>query len=173
MNCPNTAFALFTLLGLVACSPTFNWREIRPQATPLMVLLPCKPDQDARVVALGGKKVELRMLRCDAGGATFAVTHADIQEADQVGAVLAQWKTAMLDNMHATSPVAVPFVPPGASALPQSERVVAQGSRQDGSKVAAQGAWFARGSQVFHAIVYADKVSPEVAETFFSGLRFQ
>lgn len=173
MNRSNIAIALLATLGLLGCSPTFNWREIRPPATPLVALLPCKPDQAARVVPLGGKDVEMHMLGCDAGGATFAVAHADIKDAGQAGAALVQWKTAMLGNMHATSSVDVPFVPPGASALPQSERVVAQGSRPDGSKVAAQGAWFARGSQVFHAVVYADKVNPEVAETFFSGLRFQ
>lgn len=173
MNRLNTAIGWCVTLGLVACSPTFNWRDIHPQATPLVALLPCKPDQEARVVALGGQEVEMRMLGCDAGGATFAVAYTDIKDADKVGVALVQWKTAMLGNMHAVSSVDVPFVPPGASTLPQSELVVAQGSRQDGSKVAAQGAWFARGSQVFHAVVYADKVSPEVAETFFSGLRFQ
>jgi len=173
MNRSNIVIAVCAALGLGACSPTFNWREVRPQVTPLVALLPCKPDQAARVVPLGGRDVEMHMLGCDAGGATFAVAHADIKDADKAGVVLAQWKAAVLGHVRATSSVDVPFAPPGATALPQSVRVVAQGSRQNGGKLTAQGAWFAHGTQVFHALVYAEEVSPEVAETFFAGLKFQ
>ncbi len=166
------ASVLVGSLALSACSPTFNWRETRPQGTALVALLPCKPDRGARLVPLAGQQLELRMLGCDAGGATFAVAHTDIRDAAQAGAALAQWKTVMLGHMRATASQEQPFLLAGASAVPAPVRVAAKGRHPDGSAVAAQAVWFARGSEIFHAVIYADKISPEIADTFFSGLRF-
>jgi hypothetical protein len=51
--------------------------------------------------------------------------------------------------------------------------VVASGQRGDGSKVESHAAYFAQGTHVFQAVVYADRLQPEVTEQFFSGLRFE
>ena len=75
--------------------------------------------------------------------------------------------------MRSVSSQQTPFLPPGALALPQSVQVVASGQRADGSAVESHAAYFARGSRVFQAVIYADRLSPEAAETFFSGLRFE
>lgn len=158
---------------LNGCSPTFNWRDVRPDQTPLAALLPCKPDQGARVVSLGAKDVTMTMLGCDAGGATFALAYADMKDAAMTGAVLAQWKAATLGNMRAQSSSELPFLLKGASVLPQSVQVAARGVRPDGAAVAVQAVWFAAGSLVFQAAVYADTVRPAVAETFFAGFKLQ
>lgn len=162
---------------LAACSPTFNWREVPVAGTGLVALLPCKPDRGARVVPLGGQPVALQMMGCDTGGATFAVAHAEIADPAQAAEVLAQWKSATLANMHAAGSQDAPFMPRGGAVLPQSVRMVASGQRADGSAVTAHAVWFGRpqgsGAQLFHAVVYADKLSPELADTFFSGLQFQ
>ena len=176
-------------LLLAACNPAMNWRETRIGGTGLVALLPCKPDEGVRVVPLGGSDVSLSMAGCDAGGATFAVAHATIDQATAAPAVLAQWRTATLANMGAVSSREVPLGgPPGIAsggtpnapaAAARSDTttglmlVTAQGRRKDGSAVAMQGAWFAKDAQVFHAVVYAERISPEVTEAFFSGLRFQ
>ena len=39
--------------------------------------------------------------------------------------------------------------------------------------VTGQAAYFAQGSQVFQAVLYAEKIEPDVAETFFSSLKFE
>lgn len=166
-------FPTAVLLGslvLSACSPTFNWREVRLEASPLEALLPCKPDRGTRTIPLAGQEVALHMVGCEAGGAMFAVAYADLESPDQVREALTQWKAATLANMKAPVSSAQPFVPKGATFLPQSEQVVATGIRPDGSTVVAQAVWFARGAQVFHAVVYADKANPEVAKAFFAGL---
>ena len=54
-----------------------------------------------------------------------------------------------------------------------SPRVSAQGTRGDGNPVTLHGTWFAQGSRVFHAAVYAPAITSEMSETFFSGLKFQ
>jgi hypothetical protein len=42
-----------------------------------------------------------------------------------------------------------------------------------GSKVESQAVYFARGSQVVQAVIYADQVPAEAADTFFAGLGFE
>lgn len=172
-------FKLLALLGSIvalmsACSPPLNWRERRfGDDAALKALLPCQPDQGSRQMPLAGAQVALHMAGCEAGGTLFAIAWADIKDAAQVGAALAQWQSAMLTTMQAASPQVTDFTLKGARAQPPAQRVVAAGRRQDGRAVVAQGVWFARGSQVFHAVMYADQLNPDAAETFFSGLEFQ
>lgn len=168
-------FPLAAALALAACTPTFNWREVRAESAPLKAVLPCKPDKGARTVPMAGRQVELKVLGCDTGGATFAILVGDIVDPLRAGAVLAQWKAATLANMRADGASAQerPFLPAGAMALPQSVRVTASGQRGDGSRVESQAAYFARGSQVVQAVIYADRVPSEAADAFFAGLGFQ
>ena len=174
--CPAVHRALGVVLGgalLVACNPTLNWRETRIQDTALVAMLPCKPDVGARTVPLGGRDVMLHMTGCDAGDATFAVAHATVASADAAPAVLSQWRKATLANMGALSSGEVPLGGALRSGATAPIRVTAEGRRKDGSAVTMQGTWFARDAQVFHAVVYAERISPEVTEAFFAGLKFQ
>ena len=52
-------------------------------------------------------------------------------------------------------------------------RVQALGQRADGAAVSGQAAYFADGAQVFQVVMYAPQIAPEVAETFFSSLKFE
>jgi hypothetical protein len=177
---PRRIVGLLTLglLLLAACSPAFNWREVRPENTRLSLLLPCKPDKAQKIVPLGGTPTTLFMLGCDAGGATFAVALADLgnsSNAAKAQAVLAQWQSLTLANMKAApaSAEALPFKLPGATPQAPPTLVKALGQRADGTAVNGQAAYFAQGSQVFQAVVYAATISPEVAETFFSSLKLE
>lgn len=171
---PVTLFLAACLLPvLTACNPTYNWRDVRPDNTSLSALLPCKPDQAQRSVPLGGQATELAMLGCDAGGATFAIALATPGDASQTAAVLTGWQTATLAHIKAGIGQVTPLTIPGAAVQPQAVLVRATGQRADGSAVQSQAAYFAQGRQVFQAVIYADRVRPEVAETFFSGLRFE
>jgi hypothetical protein len=180
---------LFALSALTACSPTFNWRDVRPENTRLSLLLPCKPDKAQKTVPMGGAPTELTLLGCDAGGATFAVAVADLGDVSKVAPVLAQWQSLTLANMKAPLPGAgsapqasAQTVPPtqvmalklpGADLQPPAVLVKARGQRADGTGVTGHAAYFAQGSQVFQVVLYADKVPPELSETFFSGLKFE
>ena len=185
-----TATSLFALmvasaalLALPACSPTFNWRDVRPDNTRLSLLLPCKPNKVQKIVPLGGRPTELTMLGCDAGGATFAVAVADLGDASKVAAVLVQWQNLTLANMKAppagaaagASPATqiLPLQLVGTAIQPSAVLVKARGQRADGTAVTGQAAYFAQGSQVFQVVLYADKVTPEVSESFFSSLKFE
>ena len=115
----------------------------------------------------------MHMTGCEAAGATFAIADIKLAQAAATPDVLAQWRAAALANMEARSSQDVPRKEvPGESSNSRT-MVLAQGQRKDGTAVMMQGVWFARGSQVFHAVVYAQRIAPDVTETFFPGLKFQ
>jgi hypothetical protein len=163
------------LLALTACSPAFNWREVRPENTRLSLLLPCKPDKAQKIVPFGGQPTVLAMLGCEAAGATFAVAVADLGDAAKAAPVLAQWQSLTLANMKAepSTNQVLPLRLPGAAAEPPPLRVLARGQRTDGIAVTGQAAYFAQGSQVFQVVMYAAQITPDVAETFYSSLKFE
>ena len=161
-------FLIASVLVLAACNPALNWREVRAEPTELTVLLPCKPDRGARVVPLAGRDTPLNMLGCEAAGATFAVAFADTTDPGQAAVVLTQWRAATLANMRAGTPAQQPFtVAGGVVAL----RVAAGGQRADGKPVQSQALYFSQGPRVYQAVIYADKLPADVADTFFGGLR--
>jgi hypothetical protein len=170
-------FITASLLALAACSPSFNWRDVRPENTRLSVLLPCKPDKAQKTVPMGGQPTELALLGCDAGDMTFAVAVANVGDAARVAPVLAQWQSATLANMKAAPGAAAtqiaPIKLPGASPSPAPVLVRAMGQRPDGSPVSGQAAYFAQGTQVFQAVIYGKKIAPELSETFFGSLKFE
>ena len=165
-------FAAIALATLTACNPTFNWRDVRPDGTQLALLMPCKPDKAQKTVPMAGEPTELTLLSCDAGGATFAVAAADVKDASKAAATLAQWQSATLANIKAapTAP-GVAFKPTGSAS--GGVMVKATGQRANGQAVSSQAAYFAQGSRVFQAVMYADQIAPDVADTFFSGLKFE
>ena len=164
--------AVFAIVGLAACNPTFNWRDVRPDGTRLSLLMPCKPDKAQKTVPMADQPTELMLLSCDAGGVTFAVAVADVKEAAKTADALAQWQSAALANMKAA-----PAAPGAAFKLTGltsgAVLVKATGQRANGKAVSSQAAYFAQGSQVFQAVMYADKIAPDAADTFFSGLKFE
>ena len=183
---------LFVLFALAACSPAFNWREVRPDNSGLSLLFPCKPEKAEKMVPLGGPPTNLILLGCDTGGATFAVAMAEMGDIAKVPAVLTQWRNLTLANMKAPLiPAAAASAPaaqagqailstqrilikiPGADLLSPPVLLKARGQRPDGAGVTGHAAYFSRGTQVFQVVLYADKVQPEVSETFFSSLKFE
>jgi len=161
-------FCVALLLG--ACSPALNWREVRAGDGELKALLPCQPDRGVRRQSLGPQEVELRMLGCEAGGALFAIAVADLGAQGVGQAAQVQWQARMLANMQATSPSVVPMKIRGAGTEVTPQRISARGVRPDGSPVEVQAVWFMRGTRLYHAALYADKVSEAMTEPFFDGL---
>jgi len=166
--------AVAVTAALLACSPTFNWREMRVESTGLKAMFPCKPDHATRSVDVAGRPVSLRALGCDAGGATFAVLFAEA-DPGSAGEFMDRWRAATLAGLHAedAAPQAMPFRPFGALGLSQSLQVTASGKRADGRPVQGRAAYFAHGRQVFQAVVYAEALRPEFTDPFFAGLAFQ
>lgn len=162
--------------GLAACSPDQSWRQITFDGTSLKAQLPCKPDRTTREVPLGGAPVQLSVAGCESGGAMLAVMTAPLPAGTDAQAVLAGWQQATLVNLQVQAAEHSEAWPrPGLLPLGAAQRIRAQGRRADGQAVAAQAVWgaFAEGDhiRVVHAVVYASKVAPEMAQSFFEGLQ--
>ncbi|MFM9880835.1 MAG: hypothetical protein ACKVOO_10550 [Burkholderiaceae bacterium] len=169
-------FMVLAAVMLAACQPALNWRQVPSEHAPLTMLLPCKPDRASRSVTLAGQDLQLHMRGCEVAGVTFAVMVAQLPQPAQAGAVLAHWRAATLQNMQAAAAIDTVFVPVGAIDLPQSLRTHAAGVRKLAAApvaVQAQAVWFSNASHVFHAVVYAEQIQPEVTERFFPGLQLQ
>ena len=171
---PGLLVLLAGLLTVTACSPTLNWREVRLDAG-VSLLLPCKPDKAQKQVPLGPQPTTLNMLGCEAGGATFAVAVAELPDPAQVAEVLSQWQAITLKNMKAAPLRAPPalFKVAGADANPAPVWLQAEGQQNDGSAVHSRAAYFAKGTRVVQVVMYAPKINPDAADTFFTSLRIE
>ncbi len=166
-------FAAVCLLALAGCYPTFNWRELRPEGTPLQALLPCKPETAERTVPLGGAPTVLHMNSCKAGELTFALAWANATDAAAAPVLLSDWQRASLaairvDPARQTDPaLRWAATVTGASSV---QGLAAQGTNPQGQPVRARAVYFVRGAQVFQAAIYG-AAGDEVSTTFFDGLK--
>ncbi len=157
--------ALLVALVAAACTPTLNWREV--PIGPLAALLPCKPDHGTRTVRLMDQDWVLHMTGCEAGGALYAISYLQLSDAATSSAVTQAWRQAALTRMQAAPQTQNQLVSiSGATTAP----VQARGRQADGSAVQAQLHWFLVGTQLFHAAVYAPRLTEEMTEPFFSDL---
>ncbi len=170
-------FSTLALLAcLAACSPEQNWRQIAFEGTTLKAQLPCKPDRTTREVPLGGASVQLTVAGCESGKAMLAVMTAPLASGADAQTVLAGWQQATLAHLQVKAPSGTEaWQRPGILPLGSAQRIQVQGQRANGQQVAAQAVWgaFAEGDhlRVVHAVVYADKIPPEMAQALFDGVQ--
>ena len=165
---------LLLALALSACSPTFNWREVRLDGAPLQALLPCKPEAAQRTVPLADSPTELHLIACETGGLQFALAWAEMADAAQVPLALASWRSANLQSIGVRSAPGDEASTAWAAEVPgaaQSLGVQASGQNPAGGAVQTRAVYFARDAQVFQAAVYGERLPPEALEAFFDGLR--
>ncbi len=186
-----TSATLATLFFVLqACSPTLNWRDARfedkegnpmNEARPLQTLLPCKPDRATREQTLSGMTVELSLMGCVAGDATFTIGRIPLKNASAALQVLSAWQAATWTNMgdgSANAPVAQAIKIAGASSAPPAVKM-----DMTGRAAFAQTAWFVQQEGAQMVLYQAMMISPskqaadassqtEAAITFFEGLKF-
>lgn len=161
--------ALLVATVSTACSPTFNWREVPVGDAGLVVMLPCKPDRATRAMPLGSTSVDVEVVGCEAGGATFAVAHARAADAAQAEAWLTAWRAATRAQLADAQPTETPATLPRAALQPPPVRL-------DGSGQApAHLLWFAQthpgGVSLYQATVLGRPSSADAVATFDEGLR--
>jgi hypothetical protein len=172
---PRAAATVFVLV-VSACAPSLDWRELRPEGTGVVALFPCKPTAQSRAVRLAGDKVTMTLLACTAGGATWALAHADLADPARVGPALAELRAAAAANLGASAGAAaaleLPLTVPGATPNPASGRIELAGQRPDGQSAREQMAVFTQGTRVFQVTVLGERPAADALESFFGGLKF-
>lgn len=158
------------LLLLQACSPSLNWREVRLGGGELKAMLPCKPDQAERRQSLAGYDIDLNMQGCEAAGGLYAISVAELGTPAQAQQVQAQWQTNLLATLQAQGATRQPYAIRGASTQPEALQLQASGRSPEGRPLTVQAVWFMRGTRLYHAAVYAERLTAEMSEPFFGGM---
>ena len=165
---------VYSLLLIAACSPTFNWREVREDAAQMKILLPCHPDEGQRELHLPeGGTIMVKMIGCKAGEVTFALAWAEVLQTNHAEAVLSHWKNATLANAKARSVSKTDITLKGPGVRLNSGVVYAQGAQANGESLEMRGLWFARNNLVYQALVIGPTVPEGLTEAFHSGLVLQ
>jgi len=162
---------LASAIGLAACSPTFNWREVRPEGSDAVAMFPCKPERFARPVRLAGVAVEMRLSSCAVDGVVFGLSHAAMDDPSRVRQALQELRDAAARNIGAMAGTPSPFSVAGMTPNELAQRWALQGHAADGKPVVEQVAVFTRGLRVYQATIVGPMIDKEAAETFFSGIR--
>ena len=165
------AAPLLAAAGLTACTPTFDWRELRPADSGAVAMFPCRPASHAREVLLAGHRVRLTMHACSAGDSTWAQAWADLEDPARIGPALEELRAAAAANLAAGAGRALPLQVEGTTPSPAMQRVAFEGRLPDGKAAQEQVALFAKGLRVYQATALGAKLQAEAAETFFGGLK--
>ena len=158
-------------LATAACSPTLDWREIRPQDSGLTLLFPCKPASHAREVRLDGSPRQMVLYACEAGDSTFALSQVAVSDPREVDPALDAMRAAAAANVQAGSPTAQDFVVPGATPSGRAGRLDAAGRLPGGDAGQLAAVFFVRGTSLFQATVFGRRLDREAVDTYFSGLK--
>lgn len=157
---------------LVGCSPTEDWRDVRPADSGARLLFPCKPASQTRSVALAGDPVPMTLLACKAGANTFAFAHADVVDPARVTPALRALADAAAVNLGAAAVAGEPWRIDGMTPNAEARRLRLQGRLPDGTAVREEVVTFARGTRVFQATVVGPALAPEPVAVFFDSLTF-
>lgn len=170
--------ALAAIVLLCACSPEYNWREIRSPEQGYAVMLPARPASMTRQVRLRGFDVTMAMQGARAGGAMFTVAAAALPDDSQATReeALASMRAAMVRNIEgserASSAVAVNVVDANGAACGRVEasRIEAEGKIREGSATMHAG-FVARGARAYQWVVLGSAPDPEQVRTFLDSFR--
>lgn len=173
--------ALAVLLAVCAgpaCSPEYNWRELRFGDDRVMAMLPGKPADDARDIDLDGLKVRMSMHGAQAGGNAFAVAAVRLPSADDAlrERVLAAMRAQMVRNLGGAERGAeaqpVPVVDGDGREVARAPglRIEAAGQAQ-GKPAVLLGRFFGRGDRAWQAVVIGPDPDREQAKIFLESVR--
>jgi hypothetical protein len=162
---------IWLIWPLAGCSPTLNWREVRVDEAGIGQLFPCKPIRQQRTVELAGGRQRLVLHVCDAGGATWALSHVQASNPGGLPALLDALAAAAQANVGAPPAGPKPHTVPGAAGHGASGRYRFDGQAPDGRPVQVAMLLYARGPVAVQLTVLGSPLSGDAVETFFSAAR--
>lgn len=160
--------------GLSACTPTYDWREVRGTDAPFVVLLPAKPSTHSRPINLDGIQLTMTMTAAEVDGVTFAVGSASLPDPAPPRDALTAMKTALVKNIDGTvrfekSSIAAdnpaPFI--------NIEAVGTAGRKVKKHPTLLVARFAAKDRRIYQAVVVGpeDAVSRDAVDTFFTSLK--
>lgn len=161
------------VLAWSACSPTYDWRNVRGADAPFAVLFPAKPTTYSRSVNLDGMQLTMTMTATEVDGVTFAVGTASLPDPAKAQTALNAMKTALVKNIGGTirheKSVATPTSP-----IPSIEvDAVGAPSAANGRPRLLFARFAAKGQRIYQVVVIGrEKAVPdEAVDTFFTSFK--
>jgi len=159
---------------LAACSPKFNWREVRSKDAHYSVLLPTKPSTFARSINLDGSVLTMSMTASKVDDTVFAVGSASVADAAKAQAALIAMKTALVKNISGT--VRSEKSSAAASStqgLSSSIDIEAVGKTPGGKEEILFGHFVSKDKEIYQVIVIGPEkqVSRENVDTFITSFK--
>ncbi|MGI4847132.1 MAG: hypothetical protein ACRYGK_03205 [Janthinobacterium lividum] len=148
---PNKLCLASAALVLMACSPTFNWREVHGTAVPYTVLLPAKPASFTRQVNLDGQPVMMEMTAAKVGEVSFAVGSASLPDAAAAAKALTAMQKAMVRNIQGAQLEQHPLA--SRAGNPAGREIEASGTSSSGQPVRLLARFIVRGNRVWQVVV--------------------
>jgi hypothetical protein len=126
----------------------------------------------ARQLSLAGAPARTTLYACSTGGATWAVSFADVQDPARVAPALVALRQAAAGNVAAAAGKALDLRVAGATPHLEAGRSAFDGRYPDGRAVRMQSAVFSRGTVVYQATVLGERLDEAALDTFYTSLRF-
>lgn len=160
-------------LLLAACSPKFDWREVRGNDVPFVVTMPAKPATHAREVNLDGTQVLMTMTAAEIDGVTFAVGTAELPDATQAQKALAAMKTALIRNINGTLRHETSSGTAEQPAMMEIEAIGLPAANRDGEPYLLLARFIAKDKRVYQLLVVGKEKSVvrDAADTFFMSFK--
>lgn len=155
---------------LAACSPRYDWREVRGGDMPFTVLLPARPVSFSRRIDLNGTPVTMTMTAAEIDGAIFAIGAAELADAMQTPEALESIRTALIKNISGDPQHAV--IPGRAPVADRTLDISATGVAH-GQPLRLMARLVARDKRVYQILIVGndEAMTPENAETFFTSFK--
>lgn len=154
---------LYAVLLLAACSPKFNWREVRGKDASYSVLLPAKPATFARQIDFDGIQVTMSMTAAKVDDAVFALGSA----------ALTAMKTALVKNINCSVKSEKASAAASVKGLSASVDIEAVGSNREGKPEILYGHFVSQDNHIYQVIVMGPEkaVSRDNADTFIASFQ--
>ncbi|MBC7414297.1 MAG: hypothetical protein H7327_05130 [Herminiimonas sp.] len=166
---PLLLFAVMaSAVALSACTPKYDWRDVRGDKVPFTVLLPAKPSVLARPVNLGGIQATMTMTAAEVGEVTFAVGTAELPDAAQAQAALQIMKATLVKNIGGVIRHEKSIIGTSASTIDLDAATTTGGDPR-----ALHARLVARDRRVYQAIVIGREKSirQEAVDTFLTSFK--
>lgn len=165
------AFVFLCLTGS-ACTPTLNWREVRPEGGGVRVLFPCRPSLERRSVNLAGTDLSMQLSSCQAGGATYALALVPLNEEVQTESIVSAWKLTQVQNLNAVIREDGAWKIKNAGMRPEPTRRLLVGTLPDGEPMQQAVIFFTKDAHLFQATVMGPQLDPEAQAVFFESIQW-
>lgn len=162
------------IFGISACSPTYDWREVRGTDAPFVVLLPSKPATHTRAINLDGMQLTMTMTGAQVNGVTFAVGSAKLPDQALPQAALNAMKIALIKNIGGTVKreklLPIPGNPTPSSEI---EAVGMPAGKNAGQPIILFARFAEKDRRVYQAVVVGQEkaVERDHVDTFFTSFK--